>query len=137
MTFHSGIRATATIGGTTNELPITKWSVTPKVDIVQFRNSKTGKFSLKEATFYDCDFSITVDRDFDANPFDAPFGLIVGATITGTHLYVHGSADIFWLFPSAIVVGTPNETEVDGKESLTFDFTAAGTFSYPGAFTPA
>jgi hypothetical protein len=139
MTFHSGKGGTATFtpaGGGTSvvELPITNWSVDPKTEMVNFRNSKTGNYSKKEATFKDCDFTIGLDYDFDGSVFAAPISLNEGDVLTGVHLYLGPTGTTstsFWLFPSAIVLGTPQTLEVDGKIGTTINCTADGTWTPP------
>jgi hypothetical protein len=131
MTFHSGKGGTALINAT--ELPITDWSVDPTTEIVNFRNSKTGNYSKKESTFKDCDFSITLDHDFDANPFAAPLALVPGQTLTNVKLVLNGGSvgTSFWLFPSAIVKGTPQTLEIEGKIKTVINCTADGTWTSP------
>jgi hypothetical protein len=134
MTFHSGVGGTATVGGA--ELPVTDWNTDPSVEIVQFRNSKTGGYSVKEATYKDANFSVGVDYDFDANPFGIAGGLTIGTILSNVKLFLRGAgtnpaAQPYWLFPSAIVVSTPQRLVVNGNITTTFNFTASGTFSYP------
>src|SRR4051794_39671787 len=125
MTFHSGVGGTATIGGT--ELPVTDWSTDPTVEIVPFRNSKTGSFSVKEATYKDANFSIGVDYDFDSNPFAVAGGITIGTILSTVKLPLRGAGTggtaPFWLFPSAIVVSTPQRLEVNGRVTTTFNIT--------------
>lgn len=125
-TFHAGNQGTATINAV--ELAVVSWSVDPSVEIARFRNSKTAGFTVKEATWKEATFSIEVDWDFDLNPF-AAVGL--GTTVTNVKLFLRGTGGQFWLFPSAIVVGTPQRTEVDGKVTTTINLENSGTFTAP------
>lgn len=138
MEFHSGIGGAATFvrAGGTNvvELAITNWNFDPKVDIVPFRNSKTGNYSKKEATYHDADGSMTFDFDFDDNPFATPVSLSEGDNITDVKLFLGPSgtnSTLFWLIPSAIVTGTPQTLEVDGKIGTVVNFTADGAWTPP------
>ncbi len=136
MTFHSGFKATATVNGT--EVPLKKWNVTPKNDKVEFKNSKTGVFAEKEVTYADCTFSFEIDYDFDANPFAAPLALGIRQTLTNVKLFLDGSAGTnFWLFPSAIVMETPQSAETVGVNTTQISCENSGTFSYPGGYTPS
>lgn len=130
MTFHSGIQSTAKVADV--ELPTTKWNVDPKVEIVEFKNSKTGTFAQKEATYQDCPFTIEVDYDFDANPFGVTPGLKVGTVLTDVKLYLRGTAGDYWDFPTSIVVGTPQSVESEGKVTTTINCTNSGPYGYPG-----
>lgn len=135
MTFHSGIASTATVNGT--ELPSTRWTVEPRVDIVEFKNSKTDAYAQKEATFKSCDFTIDLDYDFDANPFLVGPGLTIGTKLTDVKLYMQGGgtggSGSYWSFPSAIITGTPMTSENEGKVTVTLNCTNDGTFSPPAA----
>lgn len=131
MQFHSGKGGTVTIGGT--ELPITEWSVDPSVEIQRFHNSKTGDFAVKEGTFKDCPFTITLDFDLDENPFQTPITVQAGEEISTVKLILPPDAATgkFWLFPVAVVVGTPQSLAVEGKITTTINCENSGTFSYP------
>lgn len=129
-TFHSGKGGTATVNGT--ELAVTDWSVDPSTEIARFRNSKTGNFTKKETTFKEATLTITVDYDFDANPFSS---LPLGTTVTNVKLYLQGGgaggSGGFWDFPSAIVVSTPQSVAVNGNIQTSFNLENDGTFSAP------
>jgi hypothetical protein len=135
MEFHSGIASTASVGGT--ELPSTGWDVDPTIEIVNFRNSKTDAYSLKEGTFKDVTFTIRVDYDFDANPFQAPVSIDVGTILSNVRLYLQGGGSggtgDFWHFPTAIVTGTPQSVETEGKISTTINATNSGEWGRPGS----
>lgn len=135
MELHSGKTGTVTIasGTSTVELPITNWNVDPTTEIVNFRNSKTGNYSVKESTFKDCTFSVAFDHDFDENPFAAPLSLDPGDELTNVKLFLNGgtSGTSFWLFPSAIVVGTPQTLEIEGKINTTINAEANGAWTKP------
>lgn len=125
-TFHAGNQGTATVAGV--ELSVVSWSVDPNTEIARFRNSKTAGFTKKEATWKEATFTIDVDWDFDANAF-ATVGL--GTTVTNVRLYLRTTSGNYWSFPSAIVVGTPQRTDVDGKIVTTLNLENDGTFSAP------
>lgn len=133
MTFHSGVGGTATIGGT--ELPVTDWSVDPTVEIVPFRNSKTGSYSVKEATYKDVNASIGVDYDFDSSPYSVAGGITIGTVLSNVKLHLRGAGSggtsPFWNLPSAIVVSTPQRLEVNGRIVTTINVTGSGSFTYP------
>lgn len=131
MTFNSGKESTATIEGT--ELPTTEWSVDPSVEIVRFLNSKTDDYAIKKPTFKDCTFTITIDWDFDSNPFQTPTTLNIGTELTNVRLYLNGVASEYWHFPTAIVVGTPQSTSTEGKIVTTINCENSGEFGIPGS----
>lgn len=143
MTFHSGINGTATVNGT--EPSVIGWDAEPTVEEQNFRNSKTGKFTYKEMTFYDMKGSLKLEEDFDNSIFSAPLTLGVGQVITNLKLYLNvgkvaGSIVTpgpFWLIPSANVIGTPQSLEVDGKIVTTINWSGVGTFTYPNGYVPA
>jgi hypothetical protein len=132
--FHSGSFGTAAVGS--NELSITAWEVQPTAQLVQFKNSKSGGYVLREATFKDCSVSIDVDFDFNNNPFQTPYSLQPGTTLTNVQLFLHQSASgsldgLAWTFTSLVVDSTPQKLQVDGR--ITTRFTAKGN----GSYTPA
>jgi hypothetical protein len=129
--FHSGSFGTAALG--TNELSIVGWEVHPTAQLVEFKNSKSGGYVLREATFKDCQVMIDVDFDFGNNPFQSPFSLAPGATLTSVKLCLHQSAagqldGLAWTFSSLVVESTPQKLQVDGR--ITTRFTARGNGSY-------
>jgi hypothetical protein len=129
--FHSGSFGTAALG--TNELSITGWDVQPTAQLVEFKNSKSGGYVLREATFKDCSVTIQLDYDFGNDPFGTPFSITPGATLTSVILCLHqtasGSLDgPQWSFTSLVVEGTPQQLQVDGK--ITTRVTAKGNGSY-------
>jgi hypothetical protein len=130
MTFTSGKDGKATVNGT--ELPITRWNAAPALELVDFRNSKTGSFTDFEDTFKDLRVTIEVDWDVDQQPFAAPFGLLLGALLTNVKLYVKGLTGPFWSLPSAKVVNTPQSVEVAGRVTTSFEIRAKGSFKSPG-----
>jgi hypothetical protein len=129
--FHSGAFGTAALG--TNELSVTGWAVQPTAQLVEFKNSKSGGYVLREATFKDCTVSIDVDFDFGNNPFQTPYSIQPGTTLTNVMLYLYQSAagalnGLAWTFGSLVVESTPQKLQVDGK--ITTRFTAKGNGSY-------
>lgn len=146
-TFRSGKFGTATVNGA-NELPTVSWEVDPSVSVIDFRNSKTGNFPYREATFFDCSVSIVLDIDFDLYPFAAPANIIVGQLITAK-LYLRQTAPStfsghFWEFPKPatpnaglIVVTNPHSMVIDGKNGTSFACLTTGPFNYPTGLTPA
>lgn len=129
MTFNSGYKGTATIGG--NEVPLINWSVSPTADMVKFMNSKSGGYVLREATFKDCTVSFEIDYDFDANPFAAPTNITVGVELTNVRLYLNGTSGSYWNFPKLKVIGTPQQLQVTGKITTKVNCAINGTFAYP------
>lgn len=137
MTFHSGFLGKATING--NEVPITLWNVNPGVRVAQTDNSMSGGFMLRESSGgKTASFTITIDYDFDANPFATPYGLVIGAKITNVKLYLNDTTGVFWNFPSAVVTTTPQQAQHSGTDMIGVQINcdSDGTFSYPGAVTP-
>jgi hypothetical protein len=131
--FHSGAFGTAALG--TNELSVTGWSVQPSAELVEFKNSKSGGYVLREATFKDCTVTIDVDFDFGNNPFQTPYSIQPGATLTNVELYLNQTGagqlnGLAWTFSSLVVDSTPQKLLVDGK--ITTRFSAKGNGSYAG-----
>jgi len=133
MTLHSGVASTATLNGT--ELPTTRWSLEASAEIVRFRNSKTDKFSQKEATYTDARGTIDADYDFDGSPFGAPVSIVAGMKITNVKLWTQGGGSAgsgpAWTLPSAIVTGVTMNAETEGKITLSIAFENDGTFTGP------
>jgi hypothetical protein len=132
--FHSGSFGTAALGS--NELSITGWEVNPTAQLVEFKNSKSGGYVLREATFKDCSVTIDADFDFGNNPFQSPYSITPGTTLTNVKLCLHQSTSgaldgLAWTFTSLVVDSTPQKLLVDGK--VTTRFTAKGN----GSYTPA
>jgi hypothetical protein len=134
-TFHSGKLATATING--NEPAVIGWTVTAPTEVVQFRNSKTGSFTVQETTFHNISGTITIDEDFDQSTFGSPLSLVTGAVITNLKLYKRTTAGDFWNIPSAVILDTPQSAEVNGRINTTIQWSGSGTFSCPGGATPS
>jgi hypothetical protein len=132
--FHSGSFGTAALG--TNELSVTSWSVQPTAQLTEFKNSKSGGYVLREATFKDCSVSIDVDFDFGNNPFQTPYSIAPGSTLTNVKLFLYQSAagqldGLAWTFSSLVVDSAPQSLQVDGR--IATRFTAKGN----GSYTPA
>jgi len=127
--FRSGKTGTATINGT--ELAVTDWSVTPGVEIVRFRNSRTGTYDQKEGTFRDASGTISFDYDFDQSPWGAPLSLEEGDTVTNVRLYLNGTSGPYWEFPSAVITGTPQSLSTAGKITTSINFENSGVFTRP------
>jgi hypothetical protein len=136
MTFKSGKYARATTGVGNTELPILQFGVTPSVDHAEFRNSKTGNFTVVDPTFFPpCQVEIVLDWDLDANPFATPPNLTAGATISNTNLYPNGGTagsptGDHWIFSSLLVKGTPQECVVDGKIGTRIQCISSGAWQY-------
>ena len=116
--FHSGYFGTAALGS--NELSITSWEVHPTAQLVEFKNSKSGGFVLREATFKDCTVTIDLDFDFGNNPFQSPFAIQPGTTLSTVKLFLFQSAagmldGLAWTFTSLVVDSTPQQLKVDGR----------------------
>jgi hypothetical protein len=106
LNFKSGFTGTATINGT--EVPLKDWTVDPAIRVAETENSLSGGFVLADFSGGKrCTFSFLIDFDYDANPYGAPLALRINQTIVQVKLFLNGTAGIFWLFPSALVVGTP------------------------------
>lgn len=133
MQFHAGQLGSATINGVT--LPILSWKVQPRSEIVAFKNSKTGAYPQREATFKDARVELALDLDFDNYPFASSPGIVIGATITNVKLFMYGASGDFWLFPSMIVESNPMDVVIDGKIGTSFTALPNGTFSYPTGIT--
>jgi hypothetical protein len=129
--FHSGFTGTATINGT--EVPLKGWSVDPVAEVYRTRNSMTAGYSAKETTYQDATFSLRIDYDFDGSIFASPLSIVQGDTITNVKLILRGGTGgtAFWLFPSAIVTGTPMALETEGGIDLTINCEADGAFTAP------
>jgi hypothetical protein len=132
--FHSGSFGTAALG--TNELSVTAWEVQPTAQLVEFKNSKSGGYVLREATFKDCSVTITIDYDFGNDPFSAPYSIAPGATLTNVNLCLHQSTSGAldgpkWNFTSLVVDGTPQTLQVDGRISTRITSKGNGSYTAP------
>jgi len=135
--FHSGFGGTASVGSPPIELPITEWEVRPIADITRFRNSKTGPYDVVEATWLNATVTLSIEYDFDNNPFQSPTAIQIGTQLSNVKLYLHQSASgqldgSAWSFPSLIVTTSPQTLPLDGKNIVTkFTCVTSGAFSYP------
>ncbi|MGA2233319.1 MAG: hypothetical protein ABSH22_20645 [Tepidisphaeraceae bacterium] len=135
--FYSGVGGTASVGSPPVELPITDWQVRPTAQITRFRNSKTGPYDQVEAAWLNATVTISVEYDFDNNPFQAPAAIQIGTLLTNVKLYLHQSAagqldGSAWSFPTLMVTGTPQTLPVSGENIVTqFTCVSSGPFSYP------
>lgn len=147
MLFRSGKFGTVTVNGN-NELPTMSWEVDPSVSIVDFRNSKTGNFPYREATFFDASVSVVLDIDFDLYPWASPANIVVGQLITAK-FYLRQTAPgafngDFWAFPQngvsnagLIVTSNPHSLAIDGKNGTSFAAVISGPFTYPTGLLPS
>jgi hypothetical protein len=135
--FYSGVGGTASLGSPPVELPITDWEVRPTAQITRFRNSKTGPYDQVEANWLSATVTISIEYDFNNNPFQSPASLQIGATLTNVKLYLHQSAPgqldgSAWVFPSLVVTGTPQTLPLGGQNIVTkLTCMNDGPFSYP------
>lgn len=138
-TFHSGRFGTAYCGSSTAniELPTRSWSVDDNAEVVTFRNSKTGRFTVAEQTFVGATFSINYDYDYSSNPFLVAGGSvnIVPGTTNAVRLFVGGNSNAtnsaYWDFPVSICQRVNQQMNLEGKLETTASFMATGTFSEP------
>lgn len=131
----SGFTGTATIGSGPTELPVVGWGVTPTATILRYFNSLTGKHPAKAATFSDLDFFIDIDWDDSNQPFStSPLGIVPSTALTAVKLRLDGpSGSKYWDIGNAIVVGTPQTLQRDGKIVTRLNCTASGaTWTAPG-----
>lgn len=133
----SGRTGTATING--NEVALINWNINSTVDIVMFKNSRSGRFPKREGTFFDATVSFSVDYDFDAGIFESPISVVSGAILTNVKLFLTGgtSGTKFHLFPLLLVQGTPQSLQIDGKIATSVNCVIDGTYSLAGGITPS
>ena len=135
--FQSGATGTATIGAPPVELSITEWHVQPSAALNRFRNSKSGPYEIVEAAWLSATVTLTIEYDFNANPFQSPSAIQAGSRLTNVQLYLHQSAagrldGPAWSFPSLIVTATPQSLPISARNiTLKFDCTSDGPFSAP------
>jgi len=129
MTNHSGKDGHVTVSG--NDLPVISWGHTPNADTVQFRHSLSGNFEGTESTFKSSTGTVTIEYDYDSNPFAAPVALFPGVSLTNLKLIINRTANKFWLYPSVVVTSTPQSCEINGRVQTSFSFRANGTYSAP------
>ena len=137
VTYHSGKNAKFFAGtqSASSELSLVSAEIKTQSEIVKFRTSKTGNFTLKEQTFYDADLTVKVEWDFTANPFlpaNGALSMLQGGTMAA-RLYLNGVLGPYWDFPQAWVKGNPQNVEIEGKIQTTVQLTANGTFIEPQA----
>lgn len=136
MDFQSGIDGKAFVGA--SELAIIGWTTNPTSEVQRFRNSKTGRFTLKEPTFKDVTGTVTIEHDFDDPIFELGTPIEAGEFIEDVKLYLRKNdtaplaTEPYWSFPSMLVTSTPQSLEVDGKIQTSFNFEGDGEFGTPG-----
>ncbi len=135
--FTSGITGTATVDGV--ELAVVSWDCNPSSEVQRFRNSRTQGFTVKQPTYKDARFSITLDYDLQQDPFEGLPNIDVGTILTNVNLYRRNSAAFgavpagpAWNFPQAICVSTPERMNVDGKIVTTLNCESSGPWGRPG-----
>lgn len=134
--FQSGFNGTAVLQG--YELPVISWSISPTVELVTFKNSRSGPWVLRASTFKDASGTIEIDYDF-ANPLYSTNGpaITVSSVITNMQLFLHqtsrGNLDgSYWNVLSAIVDGEPQRLMNDGKITTSISWKNAGmSIQYP------
>jgi hypothetical protein len=135
--FYSGVSGSASVGSPSIELPVTDWEVRPTAQTTRFRNSKTGPYDVIQTNWLSAAVTISIEYDFNNNPFQAPASIQIGSTLTNVKLYLHQSAagqldGSAWIFPSLVVTGTPQTLPLDGKNIVTkLTCMSDGPFSYP------
>jgi len=118
--FHCGFGGTVAVGSSpATELPITEWSVRPTARFSTFQTSKNMGFNQVEANWKSATVTITVEYDFNNNPFIAPTSIQIGTVLTNVVLYLHqsgvGTLDgPNWTFPSLLVTETNQSLQVNG-----------------------
>jgi hypothetical protein len=133
--YHSGKNAQFYAGTSTANVPLSLISCEVKTqsEIVKFRTSRTGNFTLKEQTFYDADVTAKIEWDFSANPFlgtNGALSMLQGGTVAA-RLYLNGTSGAYWDFPQAWVQSNPQTIEIEGKIQTTVNLTANGAFVEP------
>ena len=133
--YHSGRNAKFFAGTPTanTELSLIGAEVRTQSEIVKFKTSKTGAFTLKEQTFYDADLTVKLEWDFAANPFlpaNGALSMLGGGTVAA-RLYLNGTSGAYWDFPQAWIKGNPQRIEIEGKIQTTVNLTANGAFVEP------
>ncbi len=148
--FHSGFEGTATIlvSAVQTELALIRWDIIPTAKLVEFMNSRSGLYPVREATFRDLTGSIDIDYDF-ANPIYSTsaggMNLQPGTTISQLKLYLDqtsrysgsglgtGSLDgPYWYIASALINAMPQSLTNDGKITTRISWaTASATITYP------
>lgn len=135
----TGKTGSCTITSGTNPatvLNITGWSVDPKATEHRTDNTGGSGFSDRITGIRDCTFTIEANYDAAANLFDDSPGIREGSTITTVKLYLQGTNNAYWSFPSAKVLGIPMTSKVDDLTKYTINCANKGTFSAPtGTFT--
>lgn len=134
-TYHSGRLSTAFAGTATanTRLNLIAWSVNPSAEKVVFRTSETSRFSEKEVTFMDCQFSVTVEHNFLASDYGtsgANLSLLGGGTVA-VQLFLNGTSNASWNFPQAILMGNPQNVAIEGKIGTVFNFESSGPWTEP------
>lgn len=129
--FKAGFSGAATVGSA--QVPVISWSVNPTVEIVEFKNSLSGVWVMRQPTFGDVSGSIVIDRDFSSNPFAGSLSLTVGTIITNLTLYEAAatkgsptSGDPAYTFASVLITSTPEQVVIEGKIGISVNFAGAG-----------
>jgi hypothetical protein len=136
--FHSGFGGTAAVGTSPGtELPITEWSVRPTAKHATFQTSKNMGYDQVEANWKSATVTITVEYDFNNNPFISPTNIQIGTVLTNVVLYLHqsgvGTLDgPNWTFPSLLVTETNQSLQVNGGNiRVQITGVSNGTFTAP------
>jgi hypothetical protein len=132
--FYAGNFGTAALG--TNEFSCTSWSVRPTAELVTFKNSRSGGYVLRQATFKDVAVMIAMDFDFANNPYQSPYGMGPGLLFTNVLLFLHESGastldGIKWTFSSLVSDDAPQSLNVDGKIATSFSLKGNGSYTLP------
>lgn len=128
MAFLSGKLGKVRINGST--VRVTRWSVTPRADKLDFSNSESAGVGEYLGGIKDLDFTI----EFDYYTTDALFvGTVPGALVANIYLYVNDTTGPYWLIPYGIIERMECSSQVRGKVSGSLSGTASGGWTAPAS----
>jgi hypothetical protein len=116
------------------------WSIDPTVEELRTDNTCDNGFTDRIGGPSNATFTIEQDWDASFNPMDDPPGLRPGVVLTDLKLHFDSLATEapLWVFPKAIILGSPMSVMVDTIAHITFNGANKGPFGYPvGTFTPS
>ena len=112
-----------------------KWEVRDAAKKLLATNFESQGFEVSTTGILNAEITIEFHPDGNQNPYDAPLNLQPGTQLLNVHLFLNTTAGPFWAFPTANVLETPQDGDVDELIHNTCRLAATGTFVFPtGSF---
>jgi hypothetical protein len=110
------------------------WDVDPTREPVDSSNAEDGEAEIDVAGMVRAMWNVRLLFPANGtNPFDAPLNLnfLVSPYITDARLYIFTAAGPHWYFPSSIILGTPDRSEIKGRNEIELRCKARGFYVFP------